>query len=108
MKPELKQKIKKLLSALAAVFGVLFFLFLKSHRNQTETAGKDALSAAGKAAEKAAEKAKIQKESEIEKADSNDLLASSAHAERNDAKLEELKNGHKERVRNRIRQELQR
>lgn len=104
MKPELKQKIKKLLSALAAVFGALLFLFLKSHQNQTETAAKDALSAA----EKAAEKAKLQKESEIEKADSNDLLARSAHAERNDAKLEELKNGHKERVRNRIRQELQR
>ena len=103
MKPALKQKIKNFFSALAALFGAILLLTLKSKQQQKEAAEKDALSAA----ENAAQKAKEKKEIELEKTDSITLLDKSVNSERNSAKLTNLEEDYKSRVRTRLREKLQ-
>jgi biopolymer transport protein ExbD len=103
MKPALKQKIKNFFSALAALFGAILLLTLKSKQQQKEAAEKDALSAA----ENAAQKAKEKKEIELEKTDSITLLDKSVNSERNSTKLTTLEEDYKSRVRTRLREKLQ-
>jgi len=100
MKSETKTKIRIFFAGAISFFAaLLFLLFGKKQPSESET---------NTAAEQAAQKAKEKKEHEIEKTDSNILLAGSAHTERNDTTIAGLKDEHKERVRARIRQELQR
>ena len=98
MKNATRQKIKMILSIIA---GAVFYLIFRK-KQQTAAPEKNTT------VEKLAEKAAAKKESEIEKTDSLELLAHSANTERNSANVTKLADGHKERVRTRIRQELQR
>lgn len=92
-------KLKQILAALAG----LAIMLLTARQAKAKPAAQEQY----RQENENAEKAKETKESEIEKTDSSTLLEHSARADANSAKLEQLIQANRERIRDRIRENLQ-